>query len=111
MTYERPSTYVVELQEGIPSYEIDEAKKTYKHQYSNIYYMRLQLLRSFVQTRAKAKWKDVAGSSLPSLIMAIIRLTRSVDRKPALYRAGVRSQQRRAVLHHWDDLHGNASET
>jgi len=63
---------VVDLQEGIPSYEIDDAKKTYKHQYSNIYYMRLQLLRSFVQLRAKAKWKDVAGSSLPPLIMAIM---------------------------------------
>lgn len=66
-TYERPSTHVVELPEGIPSYEIDDAKKTYKHQYSNIYYMRLQLLRSFVQTRAKAKWKDVAGLWFASL--------------------------------------------
>lgn len=73
-TYERPSTYVTGLPEGIPSYEIDDAKKTYKHQYSNIYYMRLQLLRSFVQTRAKAKWKDVTGN--PPYIERVLEVNR-----------------------------------
>ena len=71
---------MIDLPEGIPSYEIDDGKKTYKHQYSNIYYMRLQLLRSFVQTRAKAKWKDVAGLWFTSLTVPIERLTHRADR-------------------------------
>jgi DNA polymerase delta subunit 2 len=75
---------VAELQEDIPSYEIDDTKKTYKHQYSNIYYMRLQLLRSFVQARAKAKWRDIAGSPFPLPATAIVRSTRILDRQPAL---------------------------
>ena len=78
--YERPFTCLVKLPEGIPSYEIDDAKKTYKHQYSNIYYMRLQLLRSFVQKRAKTKWKDVAGLWFALLTIPIEQLRRSVDR-------------------------------
>lgn len=111
-TYARPFTYAVEPQEGIPSYEIDDAKKTYKYQYSNIYYMRLQLLRSFVQTRAKARWKDVAGSSPRSQTAAIVCLTRTVDREPAaLCRTGAGGQQRGAVLHYRDDLHGDAIKT
>lgn len=45
------------------SFTIQSGSKSYKHQYSNIYFTRLRLLRKFVEDRAKKRWKDVAGKS------------------------------------------------
>lgn len=40
---------------------IDAAHRSYKHQYSNIYFVRLVELRPIVEERATEKWKDVRG--------------------------------------------------
>src|ERR1700722_2704084 len=40
---------------------ITAANKSYKHQYANIYFVRLRILRRLVEERARERWKDVAG--------------------------------------------------
>ncbi|KZT28588.1 hypothetical protein NEOLEDRAFT_1161072 [Neolentinus lepideus HHB14362 ss-1] len=58
----RPSTSVLPPIDGTPSFSLKGANKSYKHQYANIYFVRLRLLRDAVQRRAQAQWKDVKGS-------------------------------------------------
>ncbi|KIJ69512.1 hypothetical protein HYDPIDRAFT_24347 [Hydnomerulius pinastri MD-312] len=47
-----------------PSFIIDAKNKSYKHQYSNIYFTRLAMLKKPVLERAKAKWKDLPGKPM-----------------------------------------------
>lgn len=44
------------------SFSIKSADKSYKHQYSNIYFVRLRALRQHVEQRAKGRWNEVAGA-------------------------------------------------
>lgn len=44
-----------------PSFLVDAKNRSYKHQYSNIYFTRLATLKQPVQERAAAKWKDLGG--------------------------------------------------
>jgi hypothetical protein len=46
-----------------PSFLIPTKDKSYKHQYANIYFIRLRILRQFVEERAKKRWKHIAGMS------------------------------------------------
>ena len=49
---------------------IDPALRSYKHQYANIYFVRLVELRSVVEERAQERWAAVRGESInfaPSL--------------------------------------------
>ncbi|KAF8321416.1 DNA polymerase alpha/epsilon subunit B-domain-containing protein [Cantharellus anzutake] len=41
---------------------VGENAKSYRHQYANIYYLRLERLREIVLKRARRKWSDVAGN-------------------------------------------------
>lgn len=46
-----------------------ENSRSYKHQYANVYYMRLAALKPVVKANAKRVWKDVAGE-LPLVTIA-----------------------------------------
>ncbi|KAG6840702.1 hypothetical protein C0991_004946 [Blastosporella zonata] len=54
-TLTRYATAVLDS-EGLPSFQINTKDKSYKHQYSNIYFVRLRLLRQFVEERALKRW-------------------------------------------------------
>jgi DNA polymerase II small subunit/DNA polymerase delta subunit B len=43
---------------------LDPASRSYKHQYSNIYFVRLVELRPIVEERAQERWRSVRGQSL-----------------------------------------------
>ncbi|EKM55715.1 uncharacterized protein PHACADRAFT_173871 [Phanerochaete carnosa HHB-10118-sp] len=57
----RAATSVLPPTEKTPSFAINSANKSYKHQYANIYFVRLRLLRGFVEENAKRLWKEAAG--------------------------------------------------
>lgn len=40
---------------------IDSGQRSYKHQYANIYFVRLIELRPVVEERAAQRWKNVRG--------------------------------------------------
>ncbi|KAG6909452.1 hypothetical protein DXG01_000437 [Tephrocybe rancida] len=49
--------------------------KSYKHQYSNIYFVRLRLLRKFVEERALERWGNRQGS--PILVPRVLEVVKS----------------------------------
>lgn len=51
----RPPTAVIASSQP-QSFVIDTKNKSYKHQYSNIYFLRLHQLRKFVEAEAKSRW-------------------------------------------------------
>ncbi|KAM5539096.1 hypothetical protein V8D89_007319 [Ganoderma adspersum] len=59
----RPSTALVAPPEDA-SFLIKATDKSYKHQYSNIYFVRLRVLRQRVEQRAKRRWNEVAGNPM-----------------------------------------------
>lgn len=42
-------------------FTIDPASRSYKHQYANIYFVRLVEQRPTVEEKAREKWKNVKG--------------------------------------------------
>lgn len=58
----RATSVVLPLTEDMPSFKLDAQNKSYKHQYANIYYLRLRLLRTIVEKQATEKWHDLAGA-------------------------------------------------
>ncbi|ORY25755.1 DNA polymerase alpha/epsilon subunit B-domain-containing protein [Naematelia encephala] len=71
----RPTTTYSSLPELSKPFLIDAAHRSYKHQYSNIYFVRLVELRPIVEERAKEKWSSVRGK--PPLLPRILNLQRS----------------------------------
>jgi hypothetical protein len=57
----RPNPSYSSLPELSRPFLIDPAHRSYKHQYSNIYFVRLVELRPVVETRAQERWKRVRG--------------------------------------------------
>ncbi|KAF9483771.1 hypothetical protein BDN70DRAFT_262218 [Pholiota conissans] len=57
----RLSTVVLPPGPKTPSFLIGPSQKSYKHQYSNIYFIRLRLLRGFVEENARRRWSVLAG--------------------------------------------------
>ncbi|TBU32286.1 DNA polymerase alpha/epsilon subunit B-domain-containing protein [Dichomitus squalens] len=57
----RPSTTVVTPPDSA-SFLIGSNDKSYRHQYSNIYFVRLRALRQHVEQQAQRKWSGVAGN-------------------------------------------------
>lgn len=55
-----------------PSFAINAANKSYKHQYANIYFVRLRLLRPAVQENALREWKEVAGTRSASIVLQLM---------------------------------------
>lgn len=58
---QRKPTAVLPPSEQISSFVIKASEAQYAHQYAQIYYARLELLREHVIERAKARWKDAPG--------------------------------------------------
>lgn len=54
-------TSVLPPTDTTPSFIIGSSQKTYKHQYSNIYFLRLRLLKEVVIKSAQKKWQRLAG--------------------------------------------------
>ncbi|KAH7930878.1 hypothetical protein BV22DRAFT_999682 [Leucogyrophana mollusca] len=57
----RCTTVLLSPTTNTPSYLIDAKNKSYKHQYANIYFTRLTMLRRSVEERAKERWKGLSG--------------------------------------------------
>ncbi|OSD02849.1 hypothetical protein PYCCODRAFT_1410345 [Trametes coccinea BRFM310] len=57
----RPSSNVIPPTEK-ESFHIKATDKSYRHQYSNIYFVRLRELRQHVEQRAKKRWSEIAGN-------------------------------------------------
>ncbi|WOO81490.1 DNA polymerase delta small subunit [Vanrija pseudolonga] len=53
---------------------IDSGQRSYKHQYANIYFVRLIELRPVVEERAAQRWKNVRGR--PPLLPRVLNLQR-----------------------------------
>ncbi|KIY51080.1 hypothetical protein FISHEDRAFT_38252, partial [Fistulina hepatica ATCC 64428] len=60
----RATSVVLEPPKNTPSFVIDQKNRSYKHQYSNIYFVRLRLLKDTVCQAAEARWKNIDGSKL-----------------------------------------------
>lgn len=69
-TITRLPTAVLPLTDSTPSFTIQSINKSFKHQYANIYFVRLRLLKPCVEKEATKKWKDVPGS--PKLIPRVL---------------------------------------
>jgi hypothetical protein len=54
-------TSVLPPTDTTPSFIIGASQKTYKHQYSNIYFLRLRMLKDLVIKSAQKKWQRLAG--------------------------------------------------
>jgi hypothetical protein len=57
----RPVVAYSSLPELSSKFMIDAAQRSYKHQYSNIYFVRLVELRPKVEERAAKRWANVRG--------------------------------------------------
>lgn len=57
----RPAASYDPLTELSKPFTIDPASRSYKHQYANIYFVRLVEQRPAVEKKATEKWKDVKG--------------------------------------------------
>ncbi|KAF5387060.1 hypothetical protein D9615_001797 [Tricholomella constricta] len=68
-------TAVLEPTPKTPSFQINTANKSYKYQYSNIYFIRLRLLRQYVEERAHKRWSNVAGD--PILVPRVLEVVKS----------------------------------
>ncbi|KZV65840.1 hypothetical protein PENSPDRAFT_111792 [Peniophora sp. CONT] len=70
----RAASVVLPLTENTPSFTLDAQNKSFKHQYANIYFLRLRLLRTYVEKQAEKKWHDLAGS--PRLVPRVLEVTK-----------------------------------
>src|ERR1700733_2768458 len=66
------------LHTGASSFVLGQQNRSYKHQFSNLYFVRLRQLRVFVEENAARKWKDFDGEpfrniTLPCLTIAAER--------------------------------------
>ncbi|WVQ70346.1 uncharacterized protein L199_008573 [Kwoniella botswanensis] len=71
----RPNPSYSTLQELSKPFILDSNHRSYKHQYANIYFVRLVELRPIVEEKAHERWKSVRGK--PPLLPRILNLTRS----------------------------------
>jgi hypothetical protein len=58
---QRPMTAYSSLSELSKPFLIDPKHRSYKHQYANVYFVRLVELRPIVEERAGERWKSVRG--------------------------------------------------
>ncbi|KAH9946304.1 DNA polymerase alpha/epsilon subunit B-domain-containing protein [Epithele typhae] len=69
----RPPTTVVAPPEDA-SFLIKPSEKSYKHQYANMYFVRLRALRGFVEQQAKRRWNELAGK--PKFVPRVLDVER-----------------------------------
>lgn len=62
----RPSTTdaLPSNSQEIPSFVLGDGHRSYKHQFANIYFVRLRLLRPFVEQRARERWSSLNGAHI-----------------------------------------------
>ena len=53
---------MLSLPSGLPSFIVEPKERSYKHQYANIYFIRLHILREFVEKKAVKLWKGLDGN-------------------------------------------------
>ncbi|KAF8589945.1 hypothetical protein K439DRAFT_1382479 [Ramaria rubella] len=58
----RPTSKVSAPPDSLPSFILGPANRSYKHQYANIYFIRLRKLRGFVEENARERWQRVNGN-------------------------------------------------
>ncbi|KIK63880.1 hypothetical protein GYMLUDRAFT_40967 [Collybiopsis luxurians FD-317 M1] len=68
----RATTTVVPPSSQTPSFIIDSKNKSYKHQYSNIYFLRLHALREHVEKSAATRWTNLPGN--PSFVPRVLEV-------------------------------------
>lgn len=71
----RASTSVIPVPESAPNFLIRKGNKSYKYQYSNIYFLRLQSLRGSVEEAALEKWKNL--SEKPVMVPRVLDVIKS----------------------------------
>ncbi|KAJ3830402.1 DNA polymerase alpha/epsilon subunit B-domain-containing protein [Lentinula raphanica] len=69
---ERAKTTITPLSSQNSSFIIDSRNKSYKFQYSNIYFLRLSALRGFVQENAVRQWSNLPGK--PSFVPRVLEV-------------------------------------
>ena len=58
---DRSETAECELVKGTSSFVLDRNHKSYKHQFANLYFARLTLLKSIVEAQAQKRWRSAKG--------------------------------------------------
>ncbi|KAJ7632395.1 DNA polymerase alpha/epsilon subunit B-domain-containing protein [Roridomyces roridus] len=71
----RPLTTVLPPADSTPSFLITAADKSYKHQYANIYFIRLRNLRDLVEEKARQRWHGIDGN--PILVPKVLEVEKS----------------------------------
>lgn len=71
----RSTNSILDPTDATPSFRIGDANKSYKHQYSNIYFTRLNELRKAVEERALRRWASVEGN--PCLVRRVLEVVKS----------------------------------
>ncbi|KAJ7098142.1 DNA polymerase alpha/epsilon subunit B-domain-containing protein [Mycena belliarum] len=71
----RPPTTVLPPTDSTPSFLITSANKSYKHQYANIYFIRLRILREIVEEKAHKRWHGIKGD--PILVPKVLEVEKS----------------------------------
>ncbi|KAF9448368.1 hypothetical protein P691DRAFT_618311, partial [Macrolepiota fuliginosa MF-IS2] len=71
----RASTTLLPSLESTPSFLITKANRSYRHQYSNIYFIRLRALREFIEEKAHTRWKNVSGK--PKLTPRVLEVKKA----------------------------------
>ncbi|KAK0210508.1 DNA polymerase alpha/epsilon subunit B-domain-containing protein [Desarmillaria ectypa] len=74
-TPRRSTTSLLDATDGTPSFRIGDGDKSYKHQYSNIYFTRLSELRKSVEERAVRRWANVEGN--PRIVRRVLEVVKS----------------------------------
>ena len=70
----RLPSFVLPPSPKTPQFIINSANRSYQHQYANIYFLRLRLLRDFVEENARKRWKNVDGAYLERFGLASTKL-------------------------------------
>ncbi|KAJ7940876.1 hypothetical protein B0H13DRAFT_2226237 [Mycena leptocephala] len=72
----RPLTSILPPTDSTPSFLISSANKSYKHQYANIYFVRLRILRDVVEEKARQRW-HASRVSNPILVPKVLEVVKS----------------------------------
>ncbi|KAF8627893.1 hypothetical protein AX15_004190 [Amanita polypyramis BW_CC] len=70
----RISTAVLPLLSDLPSFIVEPKERSYRHQYANIYFIRLRLLREFVEKSAINLWRGLHGN--PIAVPRVLEVTK-----------------------------------
>ncbi|KAF7338503.1 DNA polymerase subunit delta-2 [Mycena venus] len=71
----RSLTTILPPTDATPSFLITNANKSYKHQYANIYFVRLRILRDVVEEKARQRWHGIKGD--PVLVPKVLEVEKS----------------------------------